>query len=286
MKIYLTGILLLLQTVVFAQSAGISGRVLDEHSQSLPAAAVVVLRVADSVKIKSLMTDSLGYFKGIDIPNGKYLICVHYMGYAPYYGKVFELTEFQKQYHYGELHLMPDTRMLNTIVVSGTPPLISQRLDRTVMNVEKSVMAEGNTALELLSKAPGVSVNENGEVSLKGRAGTSVMINGKLTYLSGSQLATLLRGTSSSAVSKIEIIANPSAGYDASGSGGIVNIILKKNVNSGFNGSVSANGGRGRSARYGSSTSFNYQKNKLNLYGSYDLTVHDYTVYMDVERNF
>lgn len=286
MKIYLTAILLLLQIGVFAQFAGISGRVLDEHSQSLPSAAVVVLRVVDSVKIKSLMTDSLGYFKGTDIPKGKYLICINYMGYTPYYGKVFELTEFQKQYHYGELHLMPDTRTLNTVVINGAPPLISQRLDRTVMNVEKSVMAEGNTALELLSKAPGVSVTENGEVSLKGRAGTSVMINGKLTYLSGSQLATLLRGTSSSAVSKIEIIANPSAGYDASGSGGIVNIILKKNVNSGFNGSVSANGGWGRSARYGSSTSLNYQKNKLNLYGSYDLTVHDYTSYTDVERNF
>lgn len=286
MKIYLTGILLLLQMVVFAQSPGINGRILDEHSQSLPSAAVVILRAADSLKVKALMTDSLGYFKVTDIPVGKYLIQVNYIGYSTHYSKAFELTELKKHYHYGEIHLMPDSRTLNTIVISGSPPVITQNLDKTTMNVEKSIMATGSTALELLSKAPGLNVSENGDISLKGRSGTSVMINGKLTYLSGNQLATLLRGTSSSAISKIEIISNPSAGYDATGSGGIVNIVLKKNMQTGFNGSLSGNMGSGRSMRYGSTGSLNYRTNLLNVFGSYDLSMHTYKSYTDTERSF
>ncbi|EDM35482.1 possible TonB-dependent receptor [Pedobacter sp. BAL39] len=248
----------------------ISGKILDEKAQQIPFASVTILRHTDSLKIHSLMSDTAGNFALSDMKEGKYLVKISYLGYEDYYSQVVELTEIRKHHHFGDIRLKTDSRLLNTVTISGQKPLIEQTLDRTVMNIEKSILAEGNTALELLSKAPGLTVTEGGEVSLKGRSGTTVMINGKPTYLSGDQLANLLKGTNSSSISRIEIMSNPTAQFDAAGSGGIVNIVMKKNTMTGFNGSISGNIGRGRDIRNGGGISLNYRSNVLNVYGSYN----------------
>src|SRR5690606_31684753 len=113
-----------------------------------------------------------------------------------------------------------------------------------------------------------------------------VMINGKSTYLSPKELSTLLKGTNSNSISKIEIMSNPSAKYDAAGNGGIINIQMKKNTVTGFNGSVSLNGGAGRNARYGSGIGLNYKTSRVNIYGSYDYGYRGETEYLDFVRNF
>ncbi len=154
------------------------------------------------------------------------------------------------------------------------------------MNIENSILSEGNTALELLERAPGVTVDQDGAISLKGRSGVLVMINGKQTYLSPKELATLLKATNSSSISKIELMTNPSAKYDAAGTAGIINIQMKKNSVTGFNGSVTLNGGAGRNARYGSGISLNYRSNKLNTYGSYNYGYRGETEYLDFIRRF
>ncbi|MGA9649569.1 TonB-dependent receptor domain-containing protein, partial [Pedobacter sp.] len=152
--------------------------------------------------------------------------------------------------------------------------------------VENSILSEGNTALELLERAPGVKVDDQGKITLKGRPGVSVMINGKLTYLSPSELSILLKGTNAASISKIEIISNPSSKFDAAGNAGIINILMKKNQMQGLNGSVSVNGGAGRNARYGSGLNLNYRNKNVNVFGSYNYAYRGETEYLDFTRRF
>jgi len=175
---------------------------------------------------------------------------------------------------------------LETITIKATKRQIEQRIDRTVINIENSVLAEGNTALELLERAPGVTIDQDGQISLKGRQGVVILINGKQTYLSAKELNNLLKGTNSSSISKIEIMGNPSAKYDAAGNGGIINIQMKKGLATGFNGTVTANAGAGRNARYGSGLSLNYRSNKVNVFGNYNYAYRGETEYLDFTRRF
>lgn len=289
MKTYILALLATLSiafsTTVKAQK-NIYGKLLDEKAQYIPFASVTVLRSADSVKAYAVMTDTAGNFVLSGVKNGKYLVKISYIGYEDYYSPVIELTALKSLHHLGSIRLNADSRLLNTVNISGQRPLIEQTLDKTIMNVEKSIFAEGNTALELLNKAPGVTVSENGEVSLKGRSGTTVMINGKPTYLSGDQLANLLRGTNSSSISRIEIMSNPTAQFDASGSGGIVNIIIKKNMLIGFNGNISGNIGAGKDIRNGQGIALSYNTTLLNTYGSYNANNQNLESKRNAERLF
>lgn len=285
MKTYIAALLCILSIGANAQKK-ITGKILDEKAQRIPFASVTVLRSADSVKTHAVMTDTAGNFVLSDLKNGKYLVKISYIGYQDYFSPVIELNDSKRHHQLGKISMNADSRLLNTVTISGQRPLIEQTLDRTVMNVEKSVLAEGNTALELLNKAPGLTINEGGEVSLKGRPGTTVMINGRPTYLSGDQLVNLLRGTNSSSISRIEIMANPTAQFDASGSGGIVNIIMKKSLLTGFNGTISGNIGKGRDLRHSEGISLNYNTSILNLYGSYNAHNQDLKSSSIAERKF
>ena len=268
-----------------AQSHRINGRLVDHQEKPIGYAGVTLYK-ADSVHISTVMTDSAGYFSVSSLPRGKYWVKASYIGYQNFKSPLFELNESSPMYAFGNIKLPEDSRSLSTVQITKSRPLIEQRSDRIVMNVENSVLSTGSSALELLGKAPGVTVDDNGGVSLKGRPGTAVMINGKLTYLSGSQLVNLLKGTSSSTVSKIEIMSNPSSKFDAAGKGGIINIVMKTNVKTGFNGTVSADGGSGRGARLGGGTSLNYRSEKVNLFGSYNYFYQNLKSYNDNNREF
>lgn len=252
-----------------AQSYRLEGRLSDELLNPVASAGIFLFKVKDSVQVKAVMSDEKGSFQLNGIPAGKYFVRISYIGFTHYFSAALELGEQRKFHNLGHIQLIPDQQVLETVSIKGNKAQIEQSLDRVVLNVENSIMAEGGTALDVLSKAPGLTVSDDGSVSLKGRPGTLVMINGKPTYLSGSQLANLLRGTSSSQISKIEIMANPPAGYDAAGKGGIVNIVMKKSLKAGLNGSISANAGVGRGARLGGGGSLNYRSDKVNVFGNY-----------------
>lgn len=161
---------------------------------------------------------------------------------------------------------------ISGIVVKGSKAVFQQKADKMIFNVENSVLSDGTTVLELLGKTPGVVVSQEGELSLRGKKGVSVMINGKLSSLSAKELANLLRSTNSTLVKNIEIIANPSSKYDAAGNAGIINIVLKKSSSEGLNGNYYLNGGRGRKNRVNTGLSLNYTHNKLSLHGDYSYT--------------
>ena len=171
------------------------------------------------------------------------------------------------------LVLADDTQELKEVTVVGTRPFIEQHVDRTVVNVSNSIIASGGTALEVLEKAPGVTVDrQNDGIALRGKDGVIVQIDGKQTYLAMADVVALLRSTPSDNIDKIELITNPSAKYDAAGNSGIINIRMKKNNNVGTNGSLSLAGGAGRHDRERASFQINHRTSKLNLFGNYGAT--------------
>ena len=161
---------------------------------------------------------------------------------------------------------------LGEVFIRVNQPVFQQKADKMVFNVENSSLSEGSTILEVLGRAPGVVVSQEGELSLRGKKGVSVMINGKLSSLSSKELANLLRSTNSSAVKNIEIITNPSAKYDATGNAGIINIVLKKSVLEGLNGSVYTSVGRGRKNRMNTGMNINYNHKGWSVFADYSYT--------------
>ncbi len=277
---------------VWSQSNGkigsdgkVLGKIISADGMPLPYASVV-LQQQNGELLKGTLTDTLGRFSLTAVPHGNYLLKVTTMGFVTHLSKVFAVSVQKNSIELTAITLIEDARTLGGVTIKAQKRLIEQTIDKTVMNIENSILAEGNTALELLEKAPGVTVGEDGQVSLKGRPNVLVMLNGKSTYLSPKELSTLLKGTNSASIAKIEIMSNPSAKYDAAGNGGIINIQMKKNLSTGFNGTVTVNGGTSRNARYGSGINLNYRSNKMNLYGSYDYAYRGETEYLDFVRRF
>ena len=271
-----------IQTAKAQPNANIKGQLVNAH-QELLGYASISLKAQDGKILKGTLSDSLGLFVFSGLANGNYQLSISAMGFKPFNGPFFKLNN---QLDLGQIILTEDATLLNSITVKGQKKLIEQTIDKTILNIENSILSEGNTALELLQKAPGIKVDDDGKISLKGRPGVMVLINGKSTYLSPKELSTLLKGTNSSSISKIEIMPNPSAKYDAAGNGGIINIQMKKNKMIGLNGTVTLNGGSSRNARYGSALGLNYRNNKINLYGSYDYAYRGETEYLDFTRRF
>ena len=155
------------------------------------------------------------------------------VGYQKTKSKPFNIDQNTLSITLPVVNLQPSSQNLKTVSVVATKALVEQKTDRVVVNVAGSVLAAGNSAMDILARAPGVSVDKDDNISLKGKQGVTVMINDKLTYLTAAQLATLLRSTDGNTIQTIELISNPSAKYDAAGNSGIINIKLKKNKQSG-----------------------------------------------------
>ncbi|NQX41018.1 TonB-dependent receptor [Pedobacter steynii] len=248
----------------------ISGLVIDETLKPVPGTVISLLNHADSVLVKAAITDSLGKYLFEDIAFGNYIISSKMMGYSTMFSKSFQLTESRSQIAVEQFQLKMDSRSLKEISIVGQKNLIERKIDRLVMNVESSVLAEGNTVLELLEKAPSVSVDRDGNISMRGKPNVLIMLDGKATNVSSADVANILRNMQSNQVESIELITNPSARYDAAGTAGIINIKRKKNKAEGWNGVVQAGAGYGETSKYNGGTSLNYRNNRINFFGNYD----------------
>jgi iron complex outermembrane receptor protein len=252
-----------------AGSTKVSGSLVNDQGKPLDYASVSIIKATDSTVVKGALSNDNGIYSFEKIPAGKYLIKASVVGYAKAISQPFTVTENSATIEVPVLNLQPGTNTaLKTVTITATKPLIERKIDRTVMNVENSVLAAGNTAMEILAKAPGVTVDKDDNISLKGKQGVTVMINDKLTYLSAAQLATLLRSTDGNTIKSIEIITNPSAKYDAAGNSGIINIKLKKNTQSGTNGSLTAGTAKGQYWRDNTSLNLNHKDGNLNVFGT------------------
>jgi hypothetical protein len=245
----------------------LSGKVLDEKHTNQSYVSVSLLAAKDSTLIRGSVTDDNGIYLFERLPEGQYLLAFNMVGYARVFKGPYIINTAHKTYNIDNIELVPTSKQLNSVNIVVRKPLIERQIDKTVLNVENSVLAAGNTALEILEKAPGVSVDKDGNVSLRGKTGVTIMLDGKPTYLSSEQLANLLRSTEGNAIQSIELITNPSAKYDAAGNSGIINIKLKKNKNYGTNGSLTAGAGYGRYYKTNGGLSLNHRQKKFNAFG-------------------
>ncbi|RYE21572.1 MAG: TonB-dependent receptor, partial [Sphingobacteriaceae bacterium] len=248
----------------------ISGFVVDQQQKPLDYATITLLKAKDSTLIKGALTDDKGGYKISNIPAGSYLVAASVINYKKAFSKPFTISESNAVFTIEKLVMMVAAQQLKGVSIVAQKPLIEHQIDKTVLNVANSVLAAGNSALEILQRAPGVTLDKDDNISLKGKQGVTVMIDGKLTYLSSAQLATLLRSTDGNSIQSIELITNPSAKYDAAGNSGIINIKMKKNRASGTNGSLILAGGYGAYPRTSESLTLNHKEGKFNFFGSYN----------------
>ncbi len=247
----------------------ISGVLLDEQGKPMDYATVSLLKAQDSTIVKGTLSNEAGTYAFDHVKSGSYVIKATVVGYQKAASAAFTVTDTTSKVTAPVLKLLPTTHNLNAVSIISSKPLIERKTDRTVMNVENSVLAAGNSAMDILERAPGVSVDKDDNISLKGKQGVTVMINDKLTYLTSAQLATLLRSTDGTTIQSIEIITNPSAKYDAAGNSGIINIKLKKNKQAGTNGSVTVGTGYGKYWKDNENISLNHKEGNLNIFGSF-----------------
>jgi hypothetical protein len=265
-----------------AQSdARIAGRVSDAKGQPIEAATITLLQARDSARIKATVTDKTGHFRIDHLPAGAYLVLTSSVGFAPVYSAPFELGVTGTR-NLPPIVLTGASTSLQAFAVVAKKPFIEQKADRMVVNVDASPSNAGTTAMDVLEKSPGITLDKDDNVSLKGKQGVTIMIDNKPTYLQASQLASYLRSLPASAIDQIEIMTNPSAKYDAAGNSGIINIKTKKNKLRGFNGNANLTWSQGVYPKPTGSVNLNYRDGRANYFlnasyahweGFHDLTI-------------
>ncbi len=271
----------------FAQtpSGKVDGKI-SGNEKPVEAAAISLLNAKDSSVVKIAVTDKSGLFSLDKIKNGKFLVSAEAVGFSKYYSETFSLDAKNANYTLKDVVLKATSQQLSTVVVTASRPLIEQKIDRTVVNVDASPTNVGLSALEVLEKSPGITVDKDGNISLKGKQGVLVLVDGKPTYLSAQDLANLLKNMPSVNLDQIEIMTNPPAKYDASGNAGVINIKTKKNKIKGFNGSVTLGAGKGINPKTNNSVNMNYRTGKVNLFGNYSFNANKGMQQLDLTRKF
>jgi len=270
-RLTLTVVFLFFSKLLIAQAQGsISGTVADGGDQKIiDAATVSLFKGKDSVLYKISLTDKTGNFLFEQVPFGKYYILATSTGHLQTSSPMLEINN-SSIVSAGILQLTNNIKTLKEVTVAAKKPFIERKIDRTVINVDAAITNAGTTAMEVLEKSPGVTVDKDGNISLKGKQGVMIMMDGKPSYLSGQELANLLKNMPSSAIDQIEIMTNPSAKYDAAGNSGIINIKTKKNKLKGLNGNLSTSIIQGRFAKTNNSVNLNYRAGKVNFFGNYN----------------
>ncbi|MCF0168035.1 MAG: carboxypeptidase-like regulatory domain-containing protein, partial [Bacteroidales bacterium] len=237
-NIFTSLVLLMSATLINAQSLQVKGKVFDKESSAPMQYASVVISTADSTIVAAGATAEDGSFS-LNAKEGNYRLTVSFMSYKDYKA---DISVGKGGADLGSIELEADAESLQTAVVQARRPVIESKLDKLIMNVSEAATTQGSNARDVLCKAPGVAIDKDGNVTLNGQA-VAVWIDGRPSNLSGRDLEALLKSTDASTLDKLEIMAHPSAKYDAAGSGGIIDIKLKKNHLKGLNGSVNVSGG-------------------------------------------
>ncbi|WP_353780055.1 outer membrane beta-barrel protein [Winogradskyella sp. 3972H.M.0a.05] len=259
-------LLILLAVACFCYSSAqisIKGTVIDESSNPISFANVLVKKQSDSTLVKGSITEANGKFEMTLTAQNDYILIVSYLGYAE------ASFSFSESKNFGDIILKEQAEQLEGVTVTSQKPFLQREQDKLVVNVEGSIVSVGNSTMEIIEKSPGIIVDQNDNISLSGRSGVRVYIDGRDTRLQGEDLANLLRSMPSSNIEKIEIITNPSVRYEAQGNAGIINIVTKKGKFYGTNGSLTLSPGHGRYFRWNNSINANHRTEKLNIYGQY-----------------
>ncbi len=264
---FLLFIITIFQTASAQNNAALVSGTVTANGKALEAVTVSLLRAKDSSPVKISVTDKEGHFAFDKAAEGSYRVSAEAVAFQKYYSAVFSVG--RQAYALPAIQLLANTSNLNAVTVTSKRPLIENKIDKTVVNVDASPTNTGLTALEVLEKSPGVTIDNNDNISLKGKQGVVILIDGKQTYLSGQDLANYLKNLSANQIDQIEIMSQPSAKYDAAGNSGIINIKTKKTKTAGFNGNISTTAIFANYFKNTNSINLNWRKNKVNLFGNY-----------------
>ncbi|RSK33271.1 TonB-dependent receptor [Hymenobacter metallilatus] len=260
---------LLSSTPALAQS--LDGRVKSATGVPVEFATVVLHRATDSVAIKTEFSDEKGAFH-FEQSAGRYLVSAAQVGFGRAWAGPLDLVA-GSPVRALEITLQPSTATaLREVTITGQRPTFEREADRTIVHVEGSTLAAGNTSLDVLRRSPGVTVDGNDNLALRGKQGLLVLIDGKRQPMTGTELADYLRALPAEQLKSIELITNPPAKYDAQGGAGIIAINLKKDQRIGTNGSLNTSYGRTQYNKYNTGLSLNHRQQKYNLFGSYTYT--------------
>ncbi len=253
----------------------VKGKIVDASGKPLPFCQVGLVKAADTSIVSVTSTDESGKFSIEAKEEGSFRVMVTYVGFKTFYSPVFSISENIKDYDAGTITMEPDSKTLKNVDVIAQKPFMEYKSDRTVYNIENSIISAGNNALEVLKKLPGVKVDNNDNISVNGQSGVLIMIDGRTSYMSAADAGEFLRSLDASQIEKIEVITNPSAKYDASGST-VINIIRKKNKNSGLNAELTSSYSQGIYERLNEGLNLNYGSKKWNLFANYGYSFSKY----------
>jgi iron complex outermembrane receptor protein len=264
----------------------ITGSVKGATQKDLQSATIVLLKAKDSSVVKFAVAGKNGAYEFTGIAAGRYIISITSVGYDKVFSPAFEITETKPDVNVAAITMIERVKGLGGVTVTAKKPFVEQKIDRMVVNVESSVTNMGSSALDVLEKSPGISVDKDGNISLKGKQGVIVLIDGRETQLSGLDLANYLRSLNASQLDQIEIMTNPPARFDASGTSGVINIKTKKNKQLGYNGTVNVGYGQGVYPRLNEGLNMNYRQNKVNLFTNLSHNYNKSFNQLDIKRAF
>ena len=245
---------------------------------------VELRRSKDSSLVKAALSDKNGVAE-FDAVAGNYFCKVSMQNYVPAFSEKLSLSAGQSL-SAASIILQPAAKQLGAVTVTTKKPFIQKLSDRIVVNVENSIVSAGSSAMDVLERSPGVNIDQNDNISLRGKAGVIVMIDGKPTPMTGSDLANYLKGLPSSAIDRIDIITNPSAKYDAAGNSGIIDIHMKKDQRLGVNGTFTTGYGQGVYPKANIGSTFNYRNKKVNIFGNYNYAYRIGLNHLILDRSF
>ncbi|MEI7897732.1 MAG: TonB-dependent receptor [bacterium] len=268
-RIILLPILLItLPYSLFSQTrypGAISGKITDGQNKAPVEYANIVLRtVANDSMVTGTVSDSTGFFLLKNIPFGTYVAEYSFIGYEKKHSGHIVIDRKKPKAELGELILYSSAVTMNEVNITAEKSMMINKIDRKVFNVQKDISAQTGTVTDVLQTIPSISVDMDGNISLRGSGSVTILINGRPSVMAG---AANLEQMPAALIEKIEVITNPSAKYKPDGTAGIINIILKKEKKAGFNGILGANAGS--NDRYNTNLQLNLNTGKVNLFGSY-----------------
>ena len=264
----------------------ISISIVNQQNGPLENTTVELLRSKDSGLVKTAITDKSGTAVLERLAPGTYVIKASMVNYIPKYSAAITLSEELNDIKAPSISLQQRSGEMQEVAVTTRKPFIQRLTDRIVVNVENSIVSAGSSAMDVLERSPGVNIDQNDAISLRGKQGVIIMIDGKPSPLNGADLANYLRGLPSNALERIDIITNPSAKYDAAGNSGIIDIRMKKDQRLGANGTFTVGYGQGVYPKANTGATFNYRNKKINVFGNYNYAYRKNLNHLFLDRNF
>jgi Outer membrane protein beta-barrel family/Carboxypeptidase regulatory-like domain len=248
----------------------ITGQIANNKSLNIASIAISLVVSNDGTLVKTALTNADGSFEFLNLNANTYKIIVDNDQFQLFQSQSIEITTENTIVTLPIFQLLANDTVnnLNEVVIKKRKPFIEQKIDRTVVNVDAFISTAGGDAMDVLEKSPGITVDQNGTITFKGKSGVVVFVDDKPTYLSGADLESYLKSLPSSTLDKIELMTNPPAKYDAAGGAGVINIITKKSKAKGFNGNATSRVSRGKRTHSRQGLNLNYLNNDIRIFGN------------------